>query len=354
MYLQLGKLVPALPSMRRLIRVLTMLGCQEYVKCMLLNYAILQHLQRTNNPIIKVLKDSLGVVNEHAGEVSFSVLARLVIGDTQKHKATYMSEMYGLIPLFREVTTDFEEDLMVSKGKNGHKRIFRDGEQVQTHRVFFKVWFKSVMAKHKFMYDDDILKASNVRKGFLRLPKGSEVWRTKQRTFCDVSAQLLRVSDSLCDRLGTYYLQQEQSVWPIVHQRAHHRAYHQPIHESDDDDMLPDQEVENFLDGKDNLSDQEEEEVPDDDGDSDDESDAEDEQVWEWEAIINHRVKKGVKELLVRWGGDEPDTWEPETMFKDHMSWVDEYHKEAKKRRKRRNKNGGNKRRRLRDREWKP
>ena len=346
--------MPALPSMRRLIRVLTMLGCHEYVKCMLLNYAILQHLQRTKNPIINVLKDSLGVVNEHAGEVSFSVLARLVIGDTQKHKATYMSEMYSLVPLFREVTTDFEEDLMVSQGKNGHKRVFRDGEQVQTHRVFFKVWFKSVMAKHKFMYNDDILKARNVKKGFLRLTKGSEVWRTKQRTFCDVSAQLLRVSDHLCDRLGTYYLQQESSVWPIDRQRALNRTYHQPILESDEDDLFPDQEGQGPFSEVNDLSDHEEGELPDDDADSDDKSNSEDEQVWQWEAFLNHRVKEGVKELLVRWGGDEPDTWEPETMFKDHMSWVEEYHTDAEKREKLNRKKGGTKRKRAREREWRP
>ena len=321
---------------------------------MLLNYAILQHLQRTKNPIINVLKDSLGVVNEHAGEVSFSVLARLVIGDTQKHKTKHMSEMYSLVPLFREVTTDFEEDIMVSKGKNGHKRVFKDGEQVQTHRVFFKVWFKGVLAKHKFMYSNDILKARNVKKGFLSLTKGSEVWRAKQRTVCDVSAQLRRVSESLCDRLGTYYLQQEQSVWPLGRQRPHHRAYHQPIHESDDDDLFSDHEGASSFVEMEDLKDHDEEASQNDDEDSDDESNSEEEQEWEWEAIINHRVREGVKELLIRWGGAEPDTWEPETMFKDHMSWVDEYHKEARKKQKRRNKNGGNKRRRLRDKEWKP
>ena len=198
-----------------------MLNCREYTKCMLLNAAVLRHMLLSKNPVSSVMKKELGVVNESAGEISFSILARMIVKDTQKRKFEHLSEMYSMIPLFRETALEFDDDMMLSNGKNGHKYITRESQQVRSHVVFMKSWLRSVLRKGQCKFPSDITRPSKVKKGFLNLANGSLCWYGSARVYVeDSKTQLDVVRVHVESRLGTYYMEDMAHVWPSVGQRA--------------------------------------------------------------------------------------------------------------------------------------
>ena len=127
-----GKL--AVRSLMRLLWLLMMLvreRSSEYVNAIIMQLLILCHQMDNELPHWHILRDSLSTYNEEAGEISFSMLARAVLGDTLKNKIEHMDKMYTLIHTFRSV----EEDLHTDTDRKGKSTSWRHSVDASSEEV---------------------------------------------------------------------------------------------------------------------------------------------------------------------------------------------------------------------------
>jgi hypothetical protein len=80
--------------MLQLLIILAENKSNTYIRSVIMQLLIILHQKQHNLPTWLILKSSLSLFNEEAGEMSFSVLSRCVVGDTIKHKLDYMNNMY--------------------------------------------------------------------------------------------------------------------------------------------------------------------------------------------------------------------------------------------------------------------
>ena len=134
-----GKL--AVRHLLRLLKLLIMLARQrssDYVQSVIMQLLQLFYKMTKRLPSWNMLKDNMAVFNEEAGEISFSMLARCVLGDTQKRKIDHMSKLYTLLHTFIRVDEDMAADSS-TKGKNKtwRRTIKPNSEAIVTTASFF-------------------------------------------------------------------------------------------------------------------------------------------------------------------------------------------------------------------------
>jgi hypothetical protein len=96
--------------MLQLLIILAETKSNTYIRSVIMQILIVLHQKHHNLPSWRLLKNSLSLFNEEAGEMSFSVLSRCVLGDTIKHKLDYMNNMYRSIHFMQEVDLELRED----------------------------------------------------------------------------------------------------------------------------------------------------------------------------------------------------------------------------------------------------
>ena len=113
-----------------------------------------------------MLKKSLSLFNEEAGEMSFSVLSRCVLGDTIKHKLEYMNNMYASIHFMQEVDVEMREDngKKFTQDHNYRKVFDEDSAEVASAREFVKARMRGVYGNNA-MTEYDIRSRKEEKKG---------------------------------------------------------------------------------------------------------------------------------------------------------------------------------------------
>ena len=95
----------------RMLKLFVLLDSQEYVDCMVMFLNTLTFLRRMKTPVWYMYLNHLNCFNEEAGEISFSILSRAMLGDNHKHELDHMSMMYQLTPLYRKITCEMQDDV---------------------------------------------------------------------------------------------------------------------------------------------------------------------------------------------------------------------------------------------------
>ncbi len=190
----------------------------EYCQCILAQLFILAHQIHHKLPPWVMLKQSLSTFNEEAGEISFSLLARATLGDTQKSKLQHMSKVYSLIHTYRVVAADLQADTdKDGKACNWRKKIFEDSEEVQSTVSFFTEVLRGIQQGTFPVYDGTIQSfknkthaTSNMRPYTASLP----LWQFDQ------TGNLLKCLAQLKPKIVSYWGVSFGDIWPELKHHA--------------------------------------------------------------------------------------------------------------------------------------
>ena len=81
-----------------------------YMRSIMMQLLNMMHQKQHNLPSWQMFSKSTAVFNEEVGETSFSILSRLVLGDTTKCSFEHIDLMYGLIHTYRANNADMTGD----------------------------------------------------------------------------------------------------------------------------------------------------------------------------------------------------------------------------------------------------
>jgi hypothetical protein len=380
-----------IPATYRMLLVVASLGCWEYTRCLILQLNLLLHHKKQNSGVWQMLKANPAAFNEEVGEMSFSILARCTLGDTQKHRFKHISDIYSMIHVYRQLNEDIHQDLAAplqeKKFTTGKFMVRDDSTEVETMVVFFQSMIRNITAGCFRVYDGT--KAGYASKTGALDHMVEEVNPSRVLSCSSIRRNITMVQKKVATEIGGFWLDPYVEQWPeakqeILPESGDEEVAYASAGDSDGEDV----QNEFFEDGEEeHVSEQEDEQMPhvpldeNSDADSDDiplhrlthvrrcramakqatvqqhevqsENKAQaqdkeppsDEEVPQFsvpEVILKERWWKGQKAVLVRWV-DEPrsnDSWELLSYFQkysdDYNLLVEDW--EEKKRKKTRNK----------------
>jgi hypothetical protein len=206
----------AQPYLINAYRVMLMMGASEYKTSTLAHMCTYMYHRKHQTPLFKMLKKNLGCINEESCEVSFSCLSRCVLGDTTKSTVSKLSEMYKLIPLFRECVSEVSDDARVSGGKSGYIRLSRGSPEVRETASFFQRQIKKAVGGKAIVYHKKIWKwpeknrtEAHIRRGHaLILPNASNRLYKE-----DVRVEFEATKASLLKSVDNYWNEDFMDIW---------------------------------------------------------------------------------------------------------------------------------------------
>ena len=136
-------------AMRMLFKLTRLVMCLErtyrtYQKAMLMQLLILMYQQKEDLPSWQMFEQSVSVFNEEAGEMSFSVLSRVVLGDNLKMKFEHMNKMYKLTRSYSAASETLREEQGRKKRKNGYHLLTDKDREVFTVGIFMMEAIQSI------------------------------------------------------------------------------------------------------------------------------------------------------------------------------------------------------------------
>lgn len=146
-----------LESAHKMVLVMASLNVPEYTRCLILHLNVVSHHQQQETGVYDMFKSNPGAFNEESGEMSFSVLARASVSDTQKMKFEHMNKLYKLLHVYREITEELNDDLngpMVEK-KFSTGRYIIDPNSVEVAETvsYFRGVIRDILAQAHTTYD---------------------------------------------------------------------------------------------------------------------------------------------------------------------------------------------------------
>jgi hypothetical protein len=129
--------VQMLYRMLKLLMILTRGKSHVYIHSIMMQLMVLKHQRNNDTAAWRMLMGSLSTFNEEAGEISFGMLARCILGDTQKGKFAHLNKLYQQIHFYGQLESELgAEGAGFSKNGNWRKKVDPDGELVQTVATF--------------------------------------------------------------------------------------------------------------------------------------------------------------------------------------------------------------------------
>ena len=125
-----------------------------YVQSVLMGQMMHVYQQEKQLPHFKMLEVSMSMTNEEAGEISFSILSRACLGDTQKKKIDHMSDMYRSLHSLRTLDNDLRREFESDHGRKNWRRTFGpEDPTVVEVGSFMKALIRRIKAKQFTKYD---------------------------------------------------------------------------------------------------------------------------------------------------------------------------------------------------------
>ena len=197
-----------------LLRCMMMMDSKSYTRATLMMMCLMKYHKKNDTPMWNMVKNNLGCINEEPCELSFSCLASAAVVDTVEDKASYLSELYGLMPVARQCVSDFNDDVGVG-GTSGSSyiRISKKGEEVKACGTFFADKIRRIKLDSKIAYPTEFFKqaqrkAKDVR-GLVEI-KGEDL-------YCgSVNERVPAVADKIKALMNTWWCQTERTdVWGV-------------------------------------------------------------------------------------------------------------------------------------------
>lgn len=131
----------------QLMLILEPKGSINYPCAVAIQVMLLIYQKKRGLPAWDFVKHNLAAFNEETGEMMFSVLSRVVLGDTVKSKFEHMDQMYTLLHAYRLVDDDVRDD-MEREGPRANWRIHSDplSPEVEATRSWLQMQIRA--ARH--------------------------------------------------------------------------------------------------------------------------------------------------------------------------------------------------------------
>ena len=114
-----------------------------YSRSIMMQLLNMLYQRHHNLPSWQMFMRSTAVFNEEVGEHSFSILSRIVLGDTIKCSFSHMNKLYALVNAYRanieDMTSDQYRRLRPNKGYDLRKKTLRDAIEAFVHSLIQNV-----------------------------------------------------------------------------------------------------------------------------------------------------------------------------------------------------------------------
>jgi hypothetical protein len=133
---------------------LNMVVVQKNAYCRSIMMQILNMMYQREHklPAWQMLSRSTAVFNEEVGEHSFSILSRLVLGDTTKCSFSHMDTMYGLIHTYRSNNDDISNDQFRKTRPNKRYNLQKKHETLAAVQAFMLHTIRQIKAGTHTIY----------------------------------------------------------------------------------------------------------------------------------------------------------------------------------------------------------
>jgi hypothetical protein len=184
----------------------------SYCHSVIMQLLVVQHQYFYNLPQWQMLKNSMSTYNEEAGEISFSLLSRIVLGDTQQRKFEHMDKCYKLVHMYGAVDRDLEHDRTSKfrKDNNWRRVVGRDSEPVQATVAFVRAKLRAMSQGTFKVYDGAINSFKNgahAQTHMVHCGKEKPVW-------VEDTTDLLEFHINKCRKFVVQFAGPFADVWP--------------------------------------------------------------------------------------------------------------------------------------------
>ena len=155
------KLDDGLLGVKQLVLMLKVHLCMDhqsrggaYTQSIIMQLLVVLYQKAQKLPQWEMLRTSLSMFNEEAGETTFSQLARAVVGDTQQRKFPHMDRLYKLLHIYGDVELDQLDDTTnPTKERTSRRKVDPDGEEVAAVVAFMKAKLRELKTESIMEYD---------------------------------------------------------------------------------------------------------------------------------------------------------------------------------------------------------
>ena len=223
--IKMNDLEKSIASLYRLVLVTTMLRrvkvvgrgkAHQYPTEMLSHLLILEHWRKIGYVGYEMMKKNTSVNNEEAGESAFSLLARAVVGDNRRTDIQHLSDVFSLLPLYREIKEDIRHDLNFARTISGRTTIKEDSTEVAQAAFFFNQLIIRAQTSRFRTYDGSKLSFTNRTAATANLTTGV----TPIVYNCDVLDEIPGMFEDITTAITGSWLQAFRDLWPEAGRRA--------------------------------------------------------------------------------------------------------------------------------------
>ena len=184
-----------------------------YPKMILANLCILAHWKSSDFVGFRMLSSNISLFNEEMGEMTFSILARCVLGDTARTHIDHMNDLYKLLPIYREMKDDILGDVASSTSISWRHKVDPTGDEVNAVAHFFQQKINQVNRIHFTTYDGspDCYKSRTAAAAHLTREVTPTVYLP------DVLQLIPSMFDSITASVHGDFLGEFAHIWPARH-----------------------------------------------------------------------------------------------------------------------------------------
>lgn len=184
-----------------------------YPKIMLLFMLVLRHWRATRFCAYEMMKTNMSMFNEELGELTFSILARSVLGDHTRDDFDHMDRLFRLLKVYRDVKSDVVADNSnASNSLNWRHKINKVGDEVTSTQLFFKRIIRQMVAGTYQSYDGSPKCYTNAQCGSeLSIASNSPL---VYMSFPELDAYLKNLMAVIRVDMNTNFLFPYSHIWP--------------------------------------------------------------------------------------------------------------------------------------------
>jgi hypothetical protein len=204
--------VHMLNRMLQLLMILTRGKSHMYIHSIMMQLLVLLHQRSANTCAWQMLMGSLSTFNEEAGEMSFSLLARCILGDTQKRKFAHLNKIYQQIHFYGELERELGADgAGFHKNGNWRKKIDPSGEVVGNVAYFVCGLIRQIRDGSYRIYSG---KPHGYRVAGPALNKMVQIDNEKALWLTDMDEQLDKQLLKCKEKFNDYWMEPYTDIWP--------------------------------------------------------------------------------------------------------------------------------------------
>jgi hypothetical protein len=200
-----------------LLMMLTRGKSHMYIHSVMMQLLVLLHQRRNNTCAWQMLMGSLATFNEESGELSFSMLARCILGDTQKRKFAHLNKLYQQIHFYGEIERELGADgAGFNKNGNWRKKLDPEGAVVVAVTAHMRSVIRQIRGRVFRVYSGkprtwrDLGPAMGTMK---LVTNATPLWMP------DMGPQLDKQLQKCKEKFSTFWVEPYKDMWPEFEHR---------------------------------------------------------------------------------------------------------------------------------------